>query len=136
MTTLNALNALWESVIMNFIIKLSLLRDLTWKVKFDSILIIVNRLIKYTMFVSFRETVTASVLTYIILRELINNHRSLKKFITNRNKLFISKFWEMLTAKLRIKHKMLIVYHLQIDRQSKWMNQTVKTYLWHYINVK
>jgi hypothetical protein len=34
-------------------------------VKFDSILTIVNRLIKYTMFISFKKIVTASVLTYM-----------------------------------------------------------------------
>ncbi len=67
---------------------------------------------KYIMFISFKETVTASILIYIILWELISNHRLLKKFIINKDKLFISKFWEMLTAELRIKFKMLIIYYL------------------------
>jgi len=88
-------------------------------VKFDSILTIVDRLIKYIMFISFKETATAPVLTYTILQELINNHRLSKKFITDRDKLFTSKFWEMLTAELRINHKMLTAYHSQTDRQSK-----------------
>ena len=93
-----------------------------------------NKLIKYTIFISFKETVTASVLTYIILQKLINNHRLSKEFIINKDKLFTSMFWKTLTAKLRIKRKMLTAYHLQINRQSKWMNQTVKMYLKHYIN--
>ncbi len=42
----------------------------------------------------------------------------------------------MLTAELRIKHKMLTVYHSQTDEQSEQMNQTVKTYLQHYVNAK
>ncbi len=67
---------------------------------------------KYIMFISFKETVTASILIYIILWELISNHRLLKKFIINKDKLFMSKFWEMLTAELRIKFKMLIIYYL------------------------
>jgi len=127
---------LWESVIMNFIIKLSKFKNSAWEVRFDSILIIVNRLMKYTMFISFRETVTALVLMYIILWELISNHELLKKFIINRDKLFMSKFWEMLTAELRIKHKMSMTYYLQMNEQSKWMNQTVKMYLWYYVNAK
>ncbi len=135
-TWLNILNVLWESVIMNFIMKLSKFKNSAWEVRFDSILIIVNKLMKYMMFISFRETATASVLMYIILWELISNYELLKKFIINRDKLFMSKFWKMLTAELRIKHKMLMTYHLQTDKQSKWMNQTVKTYLWHYINIK
>jgi len=133
-TQLDTPNAPWELVTMNFITKLLMSKDLAWEVKFDSILTIVDRLIKYTMFISFKKTVTASVLTYIILQKLINNHRLSKEFIINRDKLFTSKFWETLTAELRINHKMLTTYHSQTDEQSKWMNQTVKMYLRHYVN--
>jgi len=107
---------------MNFITKLSLLKNLIWEIWFDNILMIVNKLIKYTMFISFKKIVTASVLMYIILWELINNHKLLKKFITDRDKLFMSKFWEMFTAKVEIKRKMLTVYHSQMNRQSEWIN--------------
>ncbi len=77
---------------MNFIMKLLTLKDLTWGVKFNSILTIVDRLTKYTMFIPFKETATAPVLTYTILQELVSNHGLSKKFITNRDKLFTSKF--------------------------------------------
>ncbi len=68
------------------------------------------------MFISFKEIATISVLMYIILQELISNYKLLKKFIINRDKLFMSKFWKLLTVKLKIKHKMLTAYYLQIDR--------------------
>ncbi len=102
--------------------------------KFDSILTIVDRLTKYTMFIPFKETATAPVLTYTILQELVSNHGLSKEFITDRDKLFTSKFWEMLTAELRINHKMSTAYHSQTDKQSEQMNQTVETYLRHYVN--
>jgi len=133
-TQLDALNASWESVTMNFITKLSTLKNSAWEVKFDSILTIVDRLTKYTMFISFKKTTTASVLMYTILQKLISNHGLSKEFITDRNKLFTSKFWETLTAELRINHKMLTTYHSQTNKQSKQMNQMVETYLRHYIN--
>ncbi len=91
-TQLNTLNAPWESVTMNFITKLSTSKNSAWGVKFNSILTIVDRLIKYTMFISFKKTATASVLMYTILQELINNHELSKEFIINRDKLFTSKF--------------------------------------------
>ncbi len=119
---------------MNFITKLLTSKNPAWGVKFNSILTIVDRLTKYTMFISFKKTATASVLMYIILQELINNHELSKKFITDRNKLFTSKFWETLTAELRINHKMLTAYHSQMNEQSKQMNQMVKMYLRHYVN--
>jgi len=121
-TQLNALNVSWESVTMNFITKLSTSKNSAWEVKFNSILTIVDRLTKYTMFISFKKTATASVLTYTILQELINNHRLSKEFITNRDKLFTSKFWKMLTAELKINHKMSTAYHPQMNKQSKQMN--------------
>ncbi len=133
-TQLNTSNALWKSVTMNFITKLLTSKNSAWRVKFNSILTIVDRLIKYIMFISFKKTTTASVLMYIILQELINKHRLSKKFITDRDKLFTSKFWKMLTAELRINQKMLTAYHSQMNEQSEQMNQTVKTYLRHYVN--
>jgi len=119
---IDVLSESWKSVTINFIIKLSSLKNSTWEVWFDSILMIVNRLIKYTIFISFKKTVTASVLMYIILQELISNHELSKKFIINKDKLFMSKFWKMLRVKLRIKWKMLTAYHSQMNKQSKWMN--------------
>jgi len=133
-TQLNALNVPWESVTMNFITKLPTSKDPAWGVKFNSILTIVDRLTKYTMFISFKKTTTAPVLMYTILRELVSNHELSKEFITDRDKLFTSKFWETLTAELRINHKMSMAYHPQTDEQSKQMNQTVETYLRHYVN--
>jgi len=135
-TRLDASNTPWESVTMDFITKLPLSKDPAWEIKFDSILTIVDRLTKYTMFIPFRETATAPVLAYTILRELVSNHGLSKEFITDRDKLFTSKFWETLTAELGIKHKMSTAYHPQTDGQSEQMNQTVKTYLWHYVNAK
>jgi len=133
-TWISVLSKPWKSITMNFIMKLSPSKNSAWEVWFNSILTIVNRLIKYTMFISFKKTATAPVLVYIILQELISNHRLSKEFIIDRDKLFTSKFWETLTAELRIRWKMLTAYHSQMNEQSEWMNQTVETYLRHYIN--
>jgi len=86
------------------------------------------------MFISFKKTTTAPVLMYTILQELVNNHGLSKEFITDRDKLFTSKFWKMLTAELEINHKVSTAYHSQMNRQSEQMNQTVETYLRHYVN--
>ncbi len=52
---------------MDFIMKLPTSKNPAWGVKFNSILTIVDRLTKYTMFIPFKETVTAPVLAYTIL---------------------------------------------------------------------
>ena len=124
----------WKSVTMNFIVKLSSLKDSAWEVRFDSILMIVDWLTKYTMFILFRKSATASVLMYIILQKLVSNHGLSKKFITDWDKLFTSKFWETLTAELGIQHKLFTAYHSQTDDQTERMNQTVEIYLQHYVS--
>ena len=118
-TQLNALNTLWILITINFIIKLSSSKNSAWNVTFNNILMIIDWLTKYIMFMFFKKTTTTSILTYIILQELISNHRLLKEFIINKDKLFTSKFWKMLTTKLRIKHKLLTAYYLQMNEQSE-----------------
>ena len=118
-TQLNTLDTSWTLITMNFIVKLLSLKNSVWSVTFDSILMIVNQLTKYIMFIFFKKTATASVLIYIILWKLISRHKLSKKFIINKNRLFINKFWEMFTMKLKIKHKLSTVYYLQMNEQSK-----------------
>ena len=124
----------WELITMNFIVKLPPSKDSAWGVRFNSILMIVNWLMKYMMFIPFRESATAPVLVYTILQELVSNHGLSKKFITDWDKLFTSKFWKTLTAELGIWHKLFTAYHSQTDEQIKRMNQTVETYLQHYVS--
>ena len=39
-----------------------------------------------------------------------------------------------MTAELGIRHKLFTAYHSQTDGQTERMNQTVETYLWHYVS--
>jgi hypothetical protein len=97
---------------LDFIIKLPLLKDLITKVKYNSILIITNRLIKYTYFILYLESLNAKDLAYTFLCNSIINYRMLETIISNQDKLFISKFWKSLMDQLCIKYKLLIAYHL------------------------
>ena len=65
------LNWLWASVVINFVIKLSLLKKLLTKVTYDSILTIVNQLIKKVRFLSYKEASDAEELIYTFLQNVI-----------------------------------------------------------------
>ena len=58
----------------------------------------------------------------------------LDKVISDRDKLFMSRIWTVLTQQLRLSNKLSTVYHLQTDDQTEWINQVIKQYLWEYIN--
>ncbi len=54
----------------------------------------------------------------------------LSSFIVfNRDSQFIFILWKFLCKRLSISLQLFIVYHLQIDEQSEWVNQNVKQYL-------
>jgi hypothetical protein len=61
-------------------------------IKYDSILVITDRLIKYTYIILYLEASTVEDLAYMFLRVVVTNYSALEKLISDRNKFFISKF--------------------------------------------
>ena len=77
---------------MDFIIKLPLLKESITNVKYDLILVITDRLTKYTYFIPYLESSSVEDLTYIFIKYITENYGILKEIINNKDKLFISKF--------------------------------------------
>ncbi len=73
---------------------------------------------KYMMFISFRETATALILIYIILWKLISNHRLLKKFIINKDKLFCQSHEFVKSWNLAMVRIFLYIYTSFMARQA------------------
>ena len=62
----------WDAITIDFVVKLLRSEDLVTKVKYDSILVVVDKLTKYTHLILWRETGTASELTNVLLKELVS----------------------------------------------------------------
>ena len=92
MQAIKILAALQEDIAINFIIKLLGSTDLATEVKYNIILIIIDRFIKYTKIISYKKKCTADQLKYLILNRLIKYYSILKIIISNRDKLFISNY--------------------------------------------
>jgi transposase InsO family protein len=101
---------------------------------YDSILVMVDRLTKYTHFVPCMKSITAEELAHLVLDRLIRYHGIPKSFITDRDKLFTSNYWKTLVSVMGIKHKLSTAYHPQTDGQTERANQTLEAYLRHYVN--
>ena len=65
------------------------LTNLITKDKYNLILVIVNKFIKYLYIIVYKEKFIAKQLKYIILNRLIQYYNILKRLISNRDKLFI-----------------------------------------------
>jgi hypothetical protein len=124
----------WQSVTMDFIVKLPLSKDPVTGVKYDSILNINDRLTKAAEFIPYKESSNAEQLAHVILRELVARHGLPREIITDRGSVFTSKFWQSLVAALGVKSKLSTAYHPQTDGQTERTNQTLEQYLRSYIN--
>ena len=121
---------------MDFIVKLPLSKDTITDIKYNNILVVVDRLTKYAHFIPWKEKGNAKDLANEILKEIIANHRIPQSIISNRKKLFTSIFWNTWTQQLGTKVKLLTAYHPRTNRQTEQTNQTLEQYLRHYINFK
>ena len=63
--------------------------ELNYKKNYDAILIMIDRLTKYSHIVFFKKKYIAKQFEYIILNKLVKYHELLKKIINDKNKLFI-----------------------------------------------
>ena len=86
------LNWLWASVVMDFIVKLSLFKKFLTEVFYDSILTIVNQLTKKVQFISYKKVSNTEELTYIFLRNVTALQDLSDEIISDRDKLFMLNF--------------------------------------------
>jgi hypothetical protein len=106
----------WISIVLDFVIKLLLSRDPIIGVEYNSILVIMDKLIKYTYFIFYLKASIVEDLVYMFLRVILANHSVPEEIISNRDKFFISKFWKVFTALLGIKQKLSISFHTLINK--------------------
>jgi hypothetical protein len=92
MQSLDILKTPWTSIVLDFVVKLLLSRDLITGIEYDSILVIIDKLTKYIYIILYLEASTAEDLAYAFFRVVIANYSALEEMISDRNKLFISRF--------------------------------------------
>ena len=67
MQSLKVSEEAWKSIILDFIIKLSLFKNSITNVSYNSILVITNRLTKYVYFINYLEISNTEDLIYMFL---------------------------------------------------------------------
>jgi hypothetical protein len=92
MQSLDILKTSWILIVLDFVVKLLLSRDLITGVEYDFILVITDRLTKYTYMILYLEASIAEDLVYTFLRVVVANYNALEKMISDRDKFFISWF--------------------------------------------
>jgi hypothetical protein len=117
---------------MNFITDLSLSKHK--EIAYDSMLMMIDRYIKFSLYISSKKTWNAENLTNALIDEIFIKFERLVFIVTDRDFLFTFKFWSSLCYHLWIRLRYNIVYHSQIDEQIERQNQILESYLRSYVN--
>lgn len=82
----------WMLIAFDHITKLPPLREPVTGMKYDSIFVIIDRLMKMAYFILYKEASTAEELAYVFMRFISANHGLLGDIISDRGTTFIFKF--------------------------------------------
>ncbi len=121
----------WQDIAMNFITELSLSKN------YNIICMIICHFFKERHYVFCHwenDDISIEETVWIMLWNVYQLHDLLSSIVLNRDFQFISIMWQSLCKRLKIKVNLSIVYHSEIDDQSKWANQDVECKLWIYCN--
>jgi hypothetical protein len=104
----------WEEIGMNFMVGLP-----RTQAGYDSIWVIVDRLMKVAHFILVKTTYSEAKLEELYMSRVVCLHGVPKKIVSDRGSQFTSKFWEKLHESMDTKLNFSSAYHPQIDCQTK-----------------
>jgi hypothetical protein len=121
-----------QNWIMNFITDLSFSKHRS--IVYNSILMIIDRYIKFNLYISSKKTWNAENLMNALIDEIFIKFERFVFIVTNRKSFFIFKLWSSLCYHLWIRLRYNIVYHSQTNEHIERQNQIFEFYLKNYVN--
>ncbi len=118
---------------MDFVIGIPILAN--WKSdNYDSILLIVDQLMKIIHYKPVKVTINVLSLAKMIINVGVRHHRVPQSIVTDRDSLLTSKFWSLLCYFLGIKRKLSTTFYPQTNGRTKRQNSMMKMYFRVFVN--
>jgi len=114
---------IWKAICMDFFTSLPLSQG------FSVIMVIIDRLTKFAHFLPLKHDFTSKSVAEVFVKNVIKLHGFPRIIVSDRDKVFISKFWQQL---FRLQGTILVMsstYHPETDGQSEVLNKTLEMYL-------
>ena len=102
--------------------------------RFDTILVIVDRLTKQVIFIPVHDTIMSTDLAHLFVLHVFSKHGISSHVTSDRGSEFVSNFFQSLGTALDMQLHFTSGYHPEGDGQTKCMNQTLEQYLRVYCN--
>jgi len=118
----------WNSISMDFIEKL------LFSSGFDTILVIVDQLLKQAIFIPTHDTITSAELACLFITHVFSKHGVPSHVTSDHGSEFISHFFHSLGTVLDMRLHFTSGYHPEANSQVEWTNQTLEQYLHLYCN--
>ena len=116
-------NGIWEDLSLDFITGLPKSKG------YEAILVVVDRLSKYSHFILLKHPYTAKSIAELFVKEIVRLHGIPKSLISDRDPLFVSHFWLELFKLQGTKLQMSFSYHPETDGQTEVINRCLESYL-------
>jgi transposase InsO family protein len=82
---------------------------------FDSIMVIVDRYTKMSLYIPVKKTITAEEMATVFLRRVVRYFGVPKGIVLDQGSVFTSKFWSSLCFYLQVKRRLSTAFHPQTD---------------------
>jgi len=118
---------IWDDISLDFITHLPSSHD------FSTILMVVDRHSKFGHFIALKANFNSKVVAKAFINHVAKIHGFPRTIVSDRDRIFISSFWQHLFRDQGTTLATSFAYHPQSDGQTEVLNKTLEMYLRFYV---